>query len=301
MMPVDALTLPRHNERPSPASNQHAQVLRYRSTARARSPLPFSSPCFMAELYHSRFRTQQRRWSPKAPCPSQSPACTKLFPPINEALTQAAQEPVSVALLKTIHRALLADTRLSGNARLRSAHWPMPWQVGLFSLRRAWLAPSEDQCRRQTQSSSDLQKPASSDKSTSASAIGRSRPKASSRPSSASNARPHHQPTTKAPSHLPGALGYSPIHSSILPRGRRSVAEVADLLGPPRAAKSVGPAAAICARTSSILPLRVSTLRSLDCMSLRRVRCSPPERRGLSGEEEPSIPEASESAARAGR
>ena len=34
-----------------------------------------------------------------------------------------------MALLKTIHRALLADTRLSGNARLRSAHWPMPWPI----------------------------------------------------------------------------------------------------------------------------------------------------------------------------
>lgn len=185
----------------------------------------------MAELYHSRFRTQQRRWSPKAPCPSQSPACTKLFPPINEALTQAAQEPVSVALLKTIHRALLADTRLSGNARLRSAHWPMPWQVGLFSLRRAWLAPSEDQCRRQTQSSSDLQKPASSDKSTSASAIGRSRPKASSRPSSASNARPHHQPTTRSSANRPsgsvqrGTVATPPASRrlpSILPQGHRS-------------------------------------------------------------------------------
>ena len=181
----------------------------------------------MAELYHSRFRTQQRRWSPKAPCPSQSPACTKLFPPINEALTQAAQEPVSVALLKTIHRALLADTRLSGNARLRSAHWPMPWQVGLFSLRRAWLAPSEDQCRRQTQSSSDLQKPASSDKSTSASAIGRSRPKASSRRTRGRITSQRHarQQTRPSGSVQRGTVATPPASRrlpSILPQGHRS-------------------------------------------------------------------------------
>ena len=40
-----------------------------------------------------------------------------------------------------------------------------------------------------------------------------------------------------------------------------------------------GVGGAMPARTSSILPLSwPSTLRSLDCMSLRRVRCSQPEK-----------------------
>ena len=49
------------------------------------------------------------------------------------------------------------------------------------------------------------------------------------------------------------------------------------------AVKSEGSAFPISARTDSILPRSVSIFRSLDCMSLRSVRISPPESEGLAG------------------
>lgn len=116
-------------------------------------------PCFMAELYHSRFRTQrddepQHRVHPNRPL-------AEALPTINEALTQAAQEPVSVALLKPFigHR---LPTRGSRETHACASRMADAMAGRLFSLQRHDRAirsmPTATQSRR-------LQKPtASSDK-----------------------------------------------------------------------------------------------------------------------------------------
>ena len=90
------------------------------------------------------------------------------------------------------------------------------------------------------------------------------------------------RPTAEEPRRwwpTPPSFSAASIHSS----SRASIWDWRSLIWAwksPRAAKSVGLAMAIWARTSSTLTFSVSILRSLDCMSFRSVRCSPPERRG---------------------